>query len=69
MTTDYGGQLLDVDEKGGGKRKYSQKGRRKYASFPRASLQKERRPSRQFPGSAARQTTKLQNRNEITAHY
>src|SRR6266542_1785928 len=69
MTANYGGHLPVVDENGGGKRKYSQKGRRKYASFPCASLQKENSPSRQSPGGAARQHGKCQARNEVTAHY
>src|SRR6266567_5274233 len=58
-----------IDENRGGKRKYSQKGRRKYASFPCTSLQEEHRPSRQSPGSAARQTGKWQGRYEVTARY
>src|SRR6266536_3059628 len=69
MTSDYGGHFLVVDENGGGKRKYSQKRRRKNSPFPCASLQKEHRPSRQSPGGAVRQTGKRQGRNEITAHY
>src|SRR6266542_2123191 len=69
MTTDYGGLFLVVDENGGGIRKYPQKGRRKYASFPCASLQAQHRPSRHSPGGAARQTGKRQGRYEITPHY
>src|SRR6266536_6245826 len=69
MTANYGEHFLVVDENGGGKRKYSQKGRRKYASFPCASLHEEHRPSRQSPRSPARQTTELQGRYEITPHY